>query len=148
MSLAAKGQLTSEGNFAIFKSPKKQTFFKKNFCPMRLGQKSFKKKVHFLGDLNSPNFHSKINWPLVILQHRKHQHSESLESSTILSSLVVTVELRLQRLRGCFNKVRLTSSHQPQASSTDVAKGFQIGSHSLLAALSTAAASSHLVSNG
>ena len=33
---------------------------------MGLEQKSFNKKVHFLGDLNSPKFHSEINWPLVI----------------------------------------------------------------------------------
>jgi hypothetical protein len=43
--------------------PKSKPFFK-GFCPIRLGQKSFKKKVHFLGDLNSPKFHSEINWPL------------------------------------------------------------------------------------
>ena len=56
-----KGQLISEGNFGVFKSPKKQTFILKDFCPMRLGQKSFKKKVNFLGDLNSRKFHSEIN---------------------------------------------------------------------------------------
>ena len=34
-----------------------------DFCPMKLGQKSVKKNVGFLGDLNIPKFHSEINRP-------------------------------------------------------------------------------------
>ena len=32
---------------------------------MKLGQKSVKNLVGFLGDLKTPKFHSEINWPLV-----------------------------------------------------------------------------------
>ena len=41
-----KGQLISEGNFGVFKSPKKQ--------------KSVKELVGFLEDLKTPKFHSEI----------------------------------------------------------------------------------------
>ena len=56
-----KGQLISELNFSVFKSPKKPTKFYQDFCPMKLGQKSVKNLVGFLGDLKTPNFHSEIN---------------------------------------------------------------------------------------
>ena len=32
---------------------------------MKLGQKSVKNLVGFLGDLKTPKFHSEINWPLI-----------------------------------------------------------------------------------
>ena len=47
-----------------FKSPKKPTKFLTDFCPMKLGQKSVKNLVGFLGDLKTPKIHSEINWPL------------------------------------------------------------------------------------
>ena len=34
---------------------------------MRLGQKSFKKKVHFSGDLNPPTFPFEITRPLIVM---------------------------------------------------------------------------------
>ena len=42
-----KGQLISEWNFCVFKSPKKPNF---------IGQKSVKNLVGFLGDLKTPKF--------------------------------------------------------------------------------------------
>ena len=51
-----KGQLISERNFSVFKSPKNPTKFLTDFCPMRL--------VGFWGDLKTPKFRSEINWPL------------------------------------------------------------------------------------
>ena len=35
-----------------------------DFCPMKVGQKSVKSLVGFLGDLKIPKIHSEINWPL------------------------------------------------------------------------------------
>ena len=43
---------------------KSQPNFKTDFSPMKLGQKSVKNLVGFLGDLKTPKFHSEINWPL------------------------------------------------------------------------------------
>ena len=60
----AKGQIISEWNFGVFKSPKKSTQFKTDFCPMKVGQKSVKNLVGFLGDLKTPKIYSEINWPL------------------------------------------------------------------------------------
>ena len=65
-----KCQLISEWNFGEFKSPKKLTFFLNDFCPSLIGQKSFKIKVCFLGDLKTPKFPSDINWPLVLVWTR------------------------------------------------------------------------------
>ena len=59
---ATKGQLISEWSFGVFKSPKKPTKFLTDFCPMKLGHKSVKKLVYFLGDLKAQKFHSEINW--------------------------------------------------------------------------------------
>ena len=59
----SKGQLISEWNFGEFKSSKKWTFFLRDFCPSLIGQKSFKIKVCFLGDLKTPKFPFEINWP-------------------------------------------------------------------------------------
>ena len=56
-----KGQLISERNLCVFKSPKKPTKFLTDFCPMKIGQKSFKNLVGFLGDLKTPIFYSEIN---------------------------------------------------------------------------------------
>ena len=44
-----KGQLISEWNFGVFKSPKKPNKFLTDFCPMKLGQKSVKYLVAFFG---------------------------------------------------------------------------------------------------
>ena len=55
MYVVPKGQLISEEYFGVFKSPKKQTFFKE-FLPMRLGLKSLKKKVHFWENWIHQNF--------------------------------------------------------------------------------------------
>ena len=41
--------------------PKMTTKFQTDFCPMKLGQKSVKYLVGFLGDLKTPKFHSEIN---------------------------------------------------------------------------------------
>ena len=60
---ATKGQLISEWSFGVFKSPKKPTKFLSDFCPMKLGHKSVKKLVDFLGDLKAQKFHSEIKWP-------------------------------------------------------------------------------------
>ena len=35
---------------------------------MKLGHKSVKKLVDFLGDLKAQKFHSEIKWPLVLIQ--------------------------------------------------------------------------------
>ena len=56
-----KGQLISERNFGVFKSPDKQIKFE------RLGQKSFKKLVRLLGDSKIPKICSKINRPLLFV---------------------------------------------------------------------------------
>ena len=65
-----KGQLISEWNFGIFKSPKKPTKFLTDFCPSFIWQKSVWNLVGFLGDLKTPKFHSEINWPLSLTQNR------------------------------------------------------------------------------
>ena len=65
---ATKGQLISGWSFGVFKSPKKPTKFLSDFCPMKLGHKSVKKLVDFLGDLKAQKFHSEIKWPLVLIQ--------------------------------------------------------------------------------
>ena len=52
-----KGQIISEWNFGVFKSPKKPTKDLTDFCPMNLGQKSATNLT--------PKFHSEIIWPLV-----------------------------------------------------------------------------------
>ena len=54
--ISIKGQLFSEWNFGVFN--------------MKLGQKSVKNLVDFLGDLKTPKFHSEINWPLVMSKKR------------------------------------------------------------------------------
>ena len=59
-----KGQLISERYFGVFKSFKKPAKFWTDFCPMKLGQKSVKNLVDFLGDLKTPKFYSEINLPL------------------------------------------------------------------------------------
>ena len=64
LSWITKGQLISEWIFGVFKSPKKPTKFLTDFCPMKLGQKSVKYLVGFLGDLKTAKIHSEINWPL------------------------------------------------------------------------------------
>ena len=65
---ATKGQLISEWICGVFKSPKKPTKFLSDFCPMKLGHKSVKKLVDFLGDLKAQKFHSEIKWPLNVIQ--------------------------------------------------------------------------------
>ena len=65
---ATKGQLISEWSFGVFKSPKKPTKFLSDFCPMKLGHKSVKKLVDFLGDMKAQKFHSEIRWPLNVIQ--------------------------------------------------------------------------------
>ena len=37
---------------------------------MKLGQKSVKNLIGFLGDLTTPKINSEINWPLVVFQIR------------------------------------------------------------------------------
>ena len=59
-----KGQLISEWNFGFFKSPKKPTKYLPDYCLMKLGQKSVKNLVAFLGDLKTPKIHSEIKWTL------------------------------------------------------------------------------------
>ena len=51
MTFSTKGQLITERNFGVFKTPEKPT----NFCPMKIGQKSIKKLVDFLGDWSDIN---------------------------------------------------------------------------------------------
>ena len=51
-----KGQLISEWNFRVFKSPKKPTKFQTDCCHMKLGQKSVENLVGFLGNLKTPKF--------------------------------------------------------------------------------------------
>ena len=59
-----KGQLISEWNFGVFKSPQKPTKYLPDFCPSFIGQKSGKYLVGFLGDLKAPKIRFEINWPL------------------------------------------------------------------------------------
>ena len=47
--------------FKSVQSPKKQTNFLTDFCPMKLGQKSVKNLVGSLGDLKTPKLHSENN---------------------------------------------------------------------------------------
>ena len=58
---ATKGQLISEKDSGVFKSPKKPTNSSTDFCPMKLGRKYVKNLIGFLGDLKTPNIHSEIN---------------------------------------------------------------------------------------
>ena len=54
VNVQPKGQLISEWNFGVFKSPKKPTKFLTDFCPSFIGQKSVQNLVGFLGDLKTP----------------------------------------------------------------------------------------------
>ena len=58
LSTNATGQLISECNLGVFKSPKKPTKFYTDFCPMKLGQKSVKNLVGFFGRFE----HTKISF--------------------------------------------------------------------------------------
>ena len=66
LQIVTKGQLISGRNFGGIKSLKNPTKFLTDFCPIKLGQKSVKNLVCFLGDLKTPKIHSKINWPLAL----------------------------------------------------------------------------------
>ena len=45
---------------------------------MKVGQKSDKSLIGFMGDLKTPKFHSEINWPLVEMKGES-QHSILLQ---------------------------------------------------------------------
>ena len=58
---------------------------------MKLGQKSVKNLVGFLGDLKTPKFHSEINWPLALI--RQNQPTNTLVN---LGSEIKQIQISLQ----------------------------------------------------
>ena len=68
VAAASKGQLISEWNFGVFKSPQKLTKFLTDFCPSFIGQKSVYNLIGFWGDFKTLKFHFEINWPLDTLK--------------------------------------------------------------------------------
>ena len=60
-TISIKGQLISELNFDVFKSPKKPTKVYTDFCPLKLGKKFAKNLVGVLRDLKALKLNSEIN---------------------------------------------------------------------------------------
>ena len=76
---------------------------------MRLGQKSFKKKVHFSGDLNPPTFPFEITRPLIVMGFwNEFQPEINLIGSQLapvqcqfdLKSIIIYVKFRIQYVGG------------------------------------------------